>query len=420
MTAASDQRPAATAGPLLPGGPRLLRGVPGGTAVVSLGRHRQLHGSMPRLDVAQLIDACEAVRLTGRGGAGFPVAMKLQGLRRGRRAVVVNATESEPASQKDRLLLARVPHLVLDGALLVADAIGARDIRVAVHDGRSADQLAVALSERLDGARVTVEVIEGGYVSGEARAVIRALNGGPALPPGRRSLPTEQGVAGASTFLSNTETFAHLALLATMGSTGYASVGTREEPGTTLVTVGGAVQRPGVLEIALGTPLHAVLSAAGGRPAAGLIVGGYHGTWLPPRPELQIARKALAAAGGTLGAGIILIIDDATCALGELSRVASWLAKESAGQCGPCRSGLPALVTDLLALNRGGAHAEHTVRRHAGLVSGRGACAHPDGAARFVTTGLAALHQEVQTHGRHGGCGRPVLGQLPLAEPGWR
>lgn len=397
------------------GPPRILAGCDFGD-LVGLSRHRQLHGTMPRLDLRQLVAACGAVGLTGRGGAAFPVSQKLTSLRRGRRTVVVNGTESEPASRKDRLLLTRFPHLVLDGALLVADAIGARHIVVALHDQRVLPELEWAISERPDRSRFAVRIIDGGFVSGEARAVIRALNGGPALPPGRRTPPTEQGVGGSATFLSNAETFAQIAILAVLGPQAYAATGTREEPGTTLVTVGGAVTRPAVLEIGLGTSLGAVLSTAGAGDVAGLVIGGFHGAWLRPDPSLPLSRTGLRQAGGTLGAGVILVLDETTCALGELTRVASWLANESARQCGPCTFGLPALVNDLLVMSRGGPQAEYALRRHVGLVTGRGACAHPDGAARFIATGISALSREVDTHRRYGDCRRPVRGQLATDE----
>ena len=348
------------------------------------------------------------------------MTQKLTSLGGGRPTVVVNATESEPASHKDRVLLTRFPHLILDGAVVVADAIRARSLRIAVHDEPSAAALAVAIKERPDRTRFIVEVVTGRFVAGEARALIRALNGGPAIPPGRRTLPSQHGVAGTATFLSNVETFADIAVLATLGPGGYSSVGTRDEPGTILVTVGGAVDRPGVLEIPIGTPLDAVLSAAAARPLAGLVVGGYHGAWIAPRADLRLSRNGLAAAGGTFGAGVVLVVDDTTCALGELTRVAQWLANESARQCGPCMFGLPALVTDLVSLGRGEAHSEHALRRHAGLVAGRGACAHPDAAARFITGGITALHAEVDTHLRHGSCRRPILGQLSINGRSWQ
>jgi NADH:ubiquinone oxidoreductase subunit F (NADH-binding) len=264
-----------------------------------------------------------------------------------------------------------------------------------------------ALRERRDARRVKVRRTTGEFVAGEARTLLRVLAGGPALPPGRKSIPTHDGYV-----VSNVETFAHTAVLVRAGARGFAATGTHAEPGTTLLTIGGAVSRPGVVEIPLGTPLGIVLGAAGADDPQYVIAGGYHGTWLRPHPDVPVSRAGLAAAGATLGAGVLYVLDGTTCALGELTRVSRWLADQSAGQCGPCRFGLPALATDVAAVAIGNAQALPVAERHADLVVGRGACAHPDGASRFVRSGLAALREEITVH-RHGGCGRPVVGLLP-------
>jgi NADH:ubiquinone oxidoreductase subunit F (NADH-binding) len=182
-----------------------------------------------------------------------------------------------------------------------------------------------------------------------------------------------------------------------------------------LLTVGGAVGRPGVVEIPLGTPLGIVLAAAQAAPdPQAVVIGGYHGAWVAPVPQLRLSRNGLKAAGGALGAGVLLVVDRGTCALGELAHVAQWLADESAKQCGPCRFGLPALAVDVAALAAGRNAGLAAALGHAQTVTGRGACAHPDGAARFVTSGLHLLQDENQRHARHGTCGRPVLGRLPV------
>jgi len=143
--------------------------------------------------------------------------------------VVVNGSESEPASRKDRTLLRRAPHLVLDGALAVAAAVKARHVTIAVHDSTAAAVVRHAIAERRDCARVRVEAVGGGFVGGEARALRRSLLGGPAVPPGRRVHLTEQG-----TLLSNVETFAHVAVALRLGAYHFLrSTGTHAEPGTT-------------------------------------------------------------------------------------------------------------------------------------------------------------------------------------------
>jgi NADH:ubiquinone oxidoreductase subunit F (NADH-binding) len=387
------------------GAPRVLAGLD--TAYrLDHARHLAVHGSLPTIGRDRLLSVLDGGRIAGRGGAGFPLAAKIRALPSGiARHVVVNGTESEPASRKDRTLLRRTPHLVLDGAL----AIGAPDVTLALHDERSAVSVREAIKERSDAAEVRVRVISGGFVAGEARAVVRARQGGPALPSGRRTPPTAKG-----TLLANAETFAQLAVLLRLGPHRYADTGTLAEPGTALLTVGGAVRRPGVVEVPLGTPLGIVLSAAGAAPdAQAVVLGGYHGAWVSPLPELRLSREGAAAAGGTFGAGVLLVLDAATCPLGELARVTAWLAAQSARQCGPCRFGLPALATDVAAL-AAGHPAAGPAFGHARMVTGRGACAHPDGAARFVTSALHHLQDDVERHLAYGGCGRPVLGRLPI------
>jgi len=388
------------------GEPRLLAGLAGAHRL-DLAGHLATHGPLPSAD--RLMSYLDATPLAGRGGAGFPLGRKLHKLTGNAKHVDVNGTESEPASRKDRTLLLRAPHLVLDGALAVAAATGARQVTVAVHDESTARAVRAAVAERADARRVHVRCIPGGFVAGEARAVVRALQGGPALPPGRRTPPTVTG-----TVVSNAETFAQAAILLRLGPRRFADTCTLAEPGTTLLTVGGAVQRPGVVEIPLGTPLGIVLSAAGAplRPEA-VVIGGYHGSWAAPVPELRLTRADVAAAGASFGAGVLLVLDGSSCALGELARVAGWLAGESARQCGPCRFGLPALAADVVAL-AAGQWRVGVALEHARLVTGRGACAHPDGAARFVTSGLHLLQDEAQRHVIDAGCGRPVRGQLPI------
>jgi NADH:ubiquinone oxidoreductase subunit F (NADH-binding) len=381
--------------------------------------HRRLHGDVSRLDRHEYERRCEAVDLRGRGGAAFPVAAKLRSLpRRGAPVVVVNGSESEPASFKDRTLMRRAPHIVLDGALGIGDAVRARHVVVAVHDRAAADSLRRAVAERPDSERVEIRETVGSFVAGEARAVVRSLEGGPAAPHGRRTPPTIRGINGHPTLVSNAETYAQLAVLAHRGSHAYAATGLAQEPGTLLVTLGGAVSTPGVAEIPQGTPLSVLLRLAGAESRAGLLLGGYHGTWWGGG-DVAVAPGALTAHGATLGAGVVLVLDGRTCPLGELCRVASWLAAQSMRQCGPCMFGLPALADDVRRLAVGDVSGWAALERHLAVVPGRGACAHPDGTVRFLASGLRAFWSDVVTHRDHGHCGRPVLGQLPLDDT-WR
>ena len=391
------------------GAPRLLAGLDR-YDVLDLAAHRATHGPMPATDLGHLLDQLDAIALAGRGGAGFPLAAKVRALKGARPVVIVNGTEGEPGSDKDRTLLRRTPHLVIDGALALGGAVRARGVTIAVHDATTQARVRAAIAERADARRVRVRLVSGGFVGGEARALVRELDGGPALPPGRREHSTERG-----RLVVNTESAAQVAVALRMGWRSYTATGTRTEPGTTLLTIGGAVERPGVVEIPLGTPLGIVLTAAGARSPQAVVTGGYHGSWVAPIPSIEISREGLRRAGATLGAGVILVVGDDTCALGELAVATTWLAGESARQCGPCMFGLPALAHDVDALRRGDHTAAAIALRHARNVTGRGACAHPDGAARFVTSALHLLQDETHQH-LHGGCGRPVRGHLPIGK----
>lgn len=394
------------------GSARLLAGT--GSGRVDLARHRALHGLPRRCDASHLAHQLAAVHLLGRGGAAFPVATKLRGVPVGSRThVLVNGSEGEPASHKDRVLMRLVPHLVLDGALAVASALETSRVTVVVQDAASHASLAAARRERRDARRIRIERHDHGFVGGEVRAVTRALSGGPAVPPGRRVLPTVHGVNGRPTFASNVETFAHIALLLGLGIDEYAGVGSAEEPGTTLLTLLGDVAHRGVVEAPTGMPLSALVGAGEGP----VLVGGYHGTWISGPGDLVVSRPALRAAGTPLNAGVLARLPRDTCHLGEVATVAAWLADQSAGQCGPCFFGLPTLAATLneLAVGR---PVLADARRRSGLLPGRGACAHPDGAAAFVGSALTVLEAEIARHRAHGHCGRPLLGVLPTDGPG--
>ncbi|GCD45851.1 NADH-quinone oxidoreductase subunit NuoF family protein [Streptomyces paromomycinus] len=396
--------------------------------------HLLIHGSPPSLSADRLTELAGAIALRGRGGAGFPLVRKLEAVahharRSGNRpAVVVNGCEGEPACRKDTVLLCRAPHLVLDGALLAANALGARTLVVGVTKDAAERSVRDALAERGlsdrrrgRSLRARLVRVPERLVSGEASALIRAAEGGPALPPGRRVRAAESGLGGAPTLFSNAETFAQLAVAARAGAHRYAATGAPHEPGTLLLTVSGAVPSPAVVEAPSGVPLLYVLQTCAADPApGGVLVGGYHGAWLAAATAYGtvVTREALAAGGGALGAGAVLPVPAGTCPLGETLLVARWLAAESSGQCGPCRLGLPSVASALAdTLAGGGQEALDGVRRATQTANGRGACKHPDGAVRFVLSALDAFPDDLAAHTLGGGCGRETAGVLPLPAP---
>ncbi|MFF4579667.1 NADH-ubiquinone oxidoreductase-F iron-sulfur binding region domain-containing protein [Streptomyces sp. NPDC001389] len=416
--------------------PRLLSGWYATGAPATLADHLRRYGPPApdtRTSPTSVVEAVEAAGLTGRGGAGFPTARKLRAVaeRGGRAVVVVNAMESEPASRKDGFLLAVAPHLVLDGAVLAARAVGADTVHVCLPRTRAvrSGQLRSALDERrrarLDPVRLRLHALPHAYVSSESTSLVRWLNGGPARPQGSPPRTHERGVARRPTLVGNTETFAHLALIARYGPDWFRQTGTADEPGTLLVTVSGAVAAPGVLETAFGTPLDVILDRAGGRTESlqALLLGGFGGTWLPAEHlQVPLTRRDLAPLGAAPGAGVLVALPRAACGLSETARMLAYLAADGAGQCGPCRFGLPAVAEDFAALAAGRADTDllRRLRRRVGLLPDRGACRHPDGAARLAASALRAFADDVERHLTLGACAathRPQRIPVPPAVP---
>ncbi len=406
--------------------PRLLAGRGAGSA--SLAVHLERYGPLPGPVDRSFITTVEHSGLRGRGGASFPTGTKLQAVANGRgpRVVVVNAKESEPASGKDELLLTELPHLVLDGAVVAAEAVGAREVIVAIDRAyeRTRSSVDRAIDERRARDRrepkLRVVGIPSRYVAGEESALVHFLNGGDAKPTSVPPRPFERGVHGRATLVQNVETLADLALIARFGADWYRSFGLPDEPGSLLITVGGAVARPGVVEVELGTPVSVVIEAAGGltTDVSAFLFGGYFGAWLPARTawSLPISHQALAAANVGLGGGVLFAFPANRCGLAETSRVAQWLAAETAGQCGPCVYGLAAIADELTRLARSRHHKDTVDRltRWANDVTGRGACRYPDGAARFVTTALDAFAADVHQHRSNQPCRTDPESILPL------
>jgi NADH:ubiquinone oxidoreductase subunit F (NADH-binding) len=431
-TVHSDQPEVASAGGVRAGRlPRLLPERFGG-GPASLGEHFARHGRPPAVGRdarwrAELIAEVDRAGLSGRGGARFPTARKLHAVASGRDVpvVIANGTEGEPASAKDKVLLAREPHLVLDGAVLAAEMVGARQAIVVVHEA-VLDTVAVAAAERrrarLDRIRIKVRPGADRFVAGEASALVNWVGHGIPLPTTVPPRVSERGLDGRPTLVQNVETLAHLALIARHGARWFRSLGTPAEPGSMLVTLVGAVHRPGVYEAEIGRPTGEVLELAGG-PAASpgaLLIGGYFGTWVEPAVAMPLPFSAagLRGLGAGPGAGLVAVLPADACGLAETARVARYLADESAGQCGPCVFGLPAIAGELEALAAGRRFEPARLRRWLGQVDGRGACHHPDGAVHMVRSALEVFGAEIGRHAHGWCCGTRRPGVLPVPPRG--
>ncbi|GGF24835.1 NADH-ubiquinone oxidoreductase-F iron-sulfur binding region domain-containing protein [Subtercola lobariae] len=401
--------------------------------------HHAVYGSLPSVTAPDapdaLIDELRRSGLEGRGGAGFPVWRKLasvlanssvladssglanssvlanssalansagRGSSQRQPVVIGNGADGEPLSHKDETLLRQAPHLVLDGLLLCQAVVRASDVSLYVG-AASAAAVRLAIAERPDALHVRVLIAPEDFVSGEATAVANAFEHGVSVPRDHIVHLSQSGVKKRPTLVQNVETLAQLALIARFGAEWFRSVGTASEPGTRLVTVSGDVGTPQLLEVAGGTSLRRIVDACAPldeMPRA-VLVGGYHGGWVPgDRLDSALSREALAPFGAAPGAGVIFVLGSGRCGLESAGAIADYLASQSARQCGPCINGLPAMASVLgsLAARSRDPRLPGELARLADLVTGRGSCSHPDGTARFVLSSLRAFETDVRAH----------------------
>jgi len=372
----------------------------------SLAEHRLRFGDSDRVAAgpAKLLDAIATSGLRGCGGAGFPAAAKLTAVWENARTAglvpvaVANAEEGEPGSMKDRYLLRYRPHLVLDGLAHACRIIGADTGYIYVSDPAAAAGVRAAITERAPGApagadpRFHVVEVAHSYVAGEESALVRFIDGGPALPTAKPPRAYQRGIGGAPTLVANVETLAQIASVA-------AGSGAR----TRLVTVSGAGTAAAVHEVPLGLPLRDLVTEhLSGRIRIraillGGLFGGVHG---PAALDLPLDHEALAAAGTGFGCGAIRLLGPNECPVAVVADALGHLAAESSRQCGVCVSGTRALADTLARLVRGaGTHADlSALERWADALPGRGACGLLDAAARLAGSLARAFPDLLAAH----------------------
>lgn len=388
--------------------PRLLRTE---TGTEDVAEYRSAEGYQPLDDPDALLDRVEQAGLVGRGGAAFPMAVKLRTVRGVRglgrdRVVVANGEEGEPASVKDRWLLRNRPHLVLDGLRLAARLVGAPHVHVYVSDLASARAVETALAdagtETLDGLTVSVRTVEPGYVAGEETAAVRAINGGPAKPTDKPPRPFEQGVGGLPTLISNVETLANLPYIHRHGAQTYRAAGTAASAGTFLATVTGGGGTAGLYEVPFGVSFTELLTLHGlpQEKVRGVLMGGYFAGVLNREVlDTTLDHETIRGIGSGLGCGAVSVITD-ECPVAVAASVLDYFDRENAGQCGSCFNGTAAMAAAAGALRDGTATPDDVarLRRWSVVLRGRGACATLDAATNIAASLLDKFPGEVAGH----------------------
>lgn len=374
----------------------------------TLREHERHYGRRPVCRDASgpdLIELIEQAELTGRGGAHLPSAVKWRTVRRaagvGGSVIVANGAEGEPDSRKDVALLELRPHLVLDGLVCAAETLGAHEVIVWLHDNAHVARAALsrALTERaaLDEPAIRIAFGPDRYLSGESGAVVRALSGGPPLPAFRTVSSAVSGVRGLPTLVHNVETLARVALVA------------RGAPCVSeLVTITLGTSHI-VMEVATRATLQDVVrgSLGAAQPRA-VLVGGYGGAWRgwADLADIALAEADLRRHGLSLGAGVLRVLDRNECGLRATAEIARYLAGQSARQCGPCLFGLASVADRMSQVADGGWRSGRHAAAITGFIeeiAGRGACHHPDGAVRMVSSALTVFADDLAAH-RRGRC----------------
>ncbi|HEV2528735.1 MAG TPA: NADH-ubiquinone oxidoreductase-F iron-sulfur binding region domain-containing protein [Thermomicrobiales bacterium] len=379
----------------------------------------------------ELISVIAESGLRGRGGSGFPTGTKWKSMTSVATppVVVVNAAESEPASHKDFVLLRLRPHLVIEGALLAGRAIGADSCVFYTHD-LDAKQIVDAAWAELMAAGAELPhwravVAPRTYVAGEASAAVNFINGRRAIPTGKPPSVRERGVDGRPTLVQNAETLAHVPGILREGSDWFRAAGTVDYPGRLLLSLNGGVRWTGVFEVQAGTPLLDVIRDLGGGAPGGIqavLPGGYFAGWLAPdalREGVTLDPESLRAAGSDLGSAAITVIPETVCGVWQAARLLRFFANESARQCGPCTFGTAAMADAMERIARGVAREDDLDRLHhysERMLPRRGACGHLDGATAAARTALRVFADDIASHARFGGCGRPLHCVLPGLE----
>ncbi|BBL74628.1 NADH-quinone oxidoreductase subunit NuoF [Methylomagnum ishizawai] len=330
----------------------------------STGGYEAWRKALRDLAPAQVVALVKDAGLKGRGGAGFPTGVKWSLIPQtpGQKYVVVNADEMEPGTFKDRRLLEGDPHLLLEGAALAAYAVGAdtayiflrgeyieaaRRLEHALAEARAAGLLGRNILGSEFSLGIHLHTSAGRYICGEETALLNALEGKRANPRTKPPFPQIAGLWGKPTVVNNVETLCNVPGIVAQGAAWYKGLSRSQDAGTKLYGASGRVNRPGLWELPMGTPIREILEehAGGMKPGyrlRGFLPGGASTDFLlPEHLDLAMDYETIQKAGSRMGTGTMIVLDDRTCPVRMVLNLERFFAQESCGWCTPCRDGLP-------------------------------------------------------------------------------
>ena len=377
-----------------------------------------------------VIELLKSSGLQGRGGAGFSTGLKWSFMPEGGekpKYLVCNADESEPGSFKDRILLERGAHQMLDGILVAAWAIGAEKTFIYIR-GEYAEPARILqraideayakgyLGENVMGSGFRHDVVmqrgAGAYICGEETGLLDSLEGRKGQPRKKPPFPAEYGAFGMPSTVNNVETFSHVPHIVNRGAQWFRGLGTEKSPGTTIFGVSGHVERPGLYELPLGTRLDEIIfEHAGGVPQGrkikGVIPGGMSMPILPAgQLDVPMANESLRERKTMLGTGGIMVMDETTCMVRVACVITYFFRDECCGQCTQCREGTGWLNKIVNRIERGAGQQDdlEILLDIAGKMEGQTICAFADAAAWPVQGLLRHFREDFEAHIREQKC----------------
>lgn len=397
----------------------------------SQGGYRALKRALREMTPEKMIEEVKASGLRGRGGAGFPTGVKWGFVPRESpkpKYVICNADESEPGTFKDRLLIEKDPHAVIEGTILAAYAIQSHTAFIYIRGEFSfgAQVLQRAIDEALQqgylgrnilGSGYDLDLIlhrgAGAYICGEETGLLSSLEGGRGWPKVKPPFPATHGLFGCPTVVNNVETLAAVPWIVDRGAQQYAAMGTEKSKGTKLFSVSGHIRRPGVYEVEMGYPFKRFLEedcggVANGRRLKGVIPGGASMPVLRADEVegVQMDYESMQAAGTLLGSGGVIVMDDSTCMVKSAWNIARFFAHESCGQCTPCREGCHWLEKIFWRIEKGEGRQEDLdlILSVSGNIMGNTICPFGDAAAMPAAAFVKKYREEFEEHIAHKKC----------------
>ncbi len=381
--------------------------------------------------------------LRGRGGAGFPAGLKWSFMPKqytGPKYLVCNSDEGEPGTFKDRDILRYNPHMLIEGMIIGAYAMGIGTGYNYIHGEIWAEyelfeqalaeaRAAGYLGKNILGTDFSFELYAvhgwGAYICGEETGLLESIEGKKGQPRFKPPFPASYGLYGKPTTINNTETFAAVPWIINNGGDAFLALGKPNNGGTKLFSVSGHVNRPGNYEVRLGTPFATLLEMAGGmrggRKLKAVIPGGSSAPVLPAHIMMQtdLDYDSIAKAGSMLGSGAVIVMDETTCMVRALERLSYFYFEESCGQCTPCREGTGWMYRMVHRIEHGKGRQEDldVLTNVADNIAGRTICALGDAAALPVKSFIAHFRDEFQYHIDHQRCMVSVPGGYCTAAP---